>query len=78
MKLFCSWNSLKEIKVAHSLDMYYYDKEYNYEIMVINSVTTWYTEIWKDVTKCAGLNIEENNTSLSDFVDNFKIGAQKL
>lgn len=78
MKLFCSWNSLKEIKSTHSLDMYYYDKKDNYEIMVIDSATTWYTEVWKDVTKCAGLNIDQNNIDLLDFVDNLKTTAQKL
>jgi len=78
MKLYCSWTSLKQIKETYQLDIYYYDITCYYEILIINGYTTWYTKIWQDCSKCAGINIEENNLNLSDFIDNFKTNAQKL
>ena len=78
MKLYCSWNSLKEIKIKVNLIFYYYDNPYYYEILVVDGNTSWFTEIWKDTNQCAGLNIEENNINLLDFQDNYKFTAQKL
>ena len=78
MKLFCSWQALKEIKEKKQLEIYYYDNSCHYEILIIEDMTTWYTELWQDCSKCAGLNEEENDINLADFVENYKTSAQKL
>jgi len=71
MKLFCSWNCLKE-KFVSGISLYYYESPCQYEVFIIEGNTVWYTEIWKSCTWVDGLDENENTTHLDDFEDNYK------
>lgn len=78
MKIFCSWEALKQIKIDNNLEMYYYDTIDKYEIILLNGDTVWFTILWKILDNIKGINISQNNIDKIDFETNYKISIQKL
>jgi len=78
MKMFCSWEALKQIKIDIRLDMYYYDIIDRYEILLLSPDTIWFTMLWKDTTQIKGIDILQNNIDIEDFETNYKSDIQQL
>jgi len=71
MKIFCTWNALKN-KLSSGIELYYYNYSEHYVIFIVDGNNIWFSEVWKTYDNIAGLDIEQNALDLIDFENNYK------
>jgi len=77
MRIYKTWTNLKEVFLPKNLLLQYDEQEYNYTIFATEEGVEYFTELWKDTSKVAGIDVTQNNIDLQDFEDNYKENANQ-
>lgn len=70
--IYLTWLEFKPLFISKELPIQFIETAEKYTVFFFDEGTKFYTEIWIDTTKVAGLNVTQNNLDRTDFETNFK------
>jgi hypothetical protein len=78
MRIYKTWTQIKEFLTSKNLLLQYHEYDYKYSIFVTEADgNVYFTELWTDTSKVEGIDVNQNNTDLQDFEDNYKSNANQ-